>query len=480
MAAVRSSIKQEDDRRSLSMSPPMNNNTSPMFSRMLPSMLAPQMLANQTAAALMAAGLPMSLRATLASATGLFPHHPALFGGWAPPTPTSISSPPPTSPVSSYHPKGAKAKLMNNNHIVSTTSEILPKKKAIKRKQPAAKKEPIMTSPTSHQVEMSPHHLMMHHMHHNQLSPGGPISPPTSGTSPQSTGSMEAPPHITTSTVKDPSKDKVFTCQTCNRSFGYKHVLQNHERTHTGEKPFECPECHKRFTRDHHLKTHMRLHTGEKPYSCSHCDRQFVQVANLRRHLRVHTGERPYQCEMCDSRFSDSNQLKAHMLIHNGEKPFGCDRCLSRFRRRHHLMHHKCGVHSPPATPALSPSISLSDHKSAKSEFSDESIDLSKGSHQFPPTPHPLDLSDDGLMTDLKMESMRGHSSHEIRRILHMPIQIGHINTALPEQTEPEDLSMHMPRSPVSMGDDLEDLDDAASFYAKHKQMLHIKLGINS
>lgn len=42
------------------------------------------------------------------------------------------------------------------------------------------------------------------------------------------------------------NRDKVFTCPICHRSFGYKHVLQNHERTHTGEKPFECKECHKR------------------------------------------------------------------------------------------------------------------------------------------------------------------------------------------------------------------------------------------
>ena len=71
-------------------------------------------------------------------------------------------------------------------------------------------------------------------------------------------GSTSAAPHQN-------GRDKVFTCKICNRSFGYKHVLQNHERTHTGEKPFECKVCHKRFTRDHHLKTHMRLHTGEKP-----------------------------------------------------------------------------------------------------------------------------------------------------------------------------------------------------------------------
>ena len=143
-------------------------------------------------------------------------------------------------------------------------------------------------------------------------------------------------------------RDKVFTCKICNRSFGYKHVLQNHERTHTGEKPFECRVCHKRFTRDHHLKTHMRLHTGEKPYNCTHCDRQFVQVANLRRHLRVHTGEKPYKCDICESTFSDSNQLKAHVLIHKGEKPFTCEKCEGKFRRRHHLMHHACTMSKNP------------------------------------------------------------------------------------------------------------------------------------
>ena len=47
-----------------------------------------------------------------------------------------------------------------------------------------------------------------------------------------------------------------------------------------------------------------------------------------------------------------------------------------------------------------------------------------------------------------------------------MNLQIGFIQTNLPEQTEPEDLSMHSPKSPVSM-DELEELEDAATLYMK-------------
>ncbi|XP_071452912.1 protein krueppel-like [Hetaerina americana] len=284
-------------------------------------------------------GVPVSLHATLASGPALFPHAPRALFDWrnGGDTGKQALAPAPSPPVAHAAPVNKKR---SNGRICRTS------------KRAAAKVEAESTT-----IDLG-----------SATAVTSLPSPPTSGSSPPSNGSSEGseggggrgrraaasaattpsaggPPSTAgagTGSALDPSRDKVFVCGICHRSFGYKHVLQNHERTHTGEKPFECRECHKRFTRDHHLKTHMRLHTGEKPYHCTHCDRQFVQVANLRRHLRVHTGERPYACELCSSRFSDSNQLKAHTLIHKGEKPFGCGRCSGRFRRRHHLLHHKC------------------------------------------------------------------------------------------------------------------------------------------
>lgn len=173
------------------------------------SLLAPHLLANQTAAAAaLMASWPMQLRAQLASSIGLPTPTPFFPPGW-PMTPPlshkSTNSPPPTSPISPVH--HSKKKLMNNNYtnmnnnhiVVSTTTDLMVKKK---RK---------IDDKNDHTVP-------------------GSLSPPTSSSSPQSNNSAEF-----ASSTRDPSKDKVFTCKVCNRSFGYKHVLQNHERTHTGE-----------------------------------------------------------------------------------------------------------------------------------------------------------------------------------------------------------------------------------------------------
>lgn len=219
-------MKQESEKQPLS--PPLNNRSQVVFTGMgnAPaglSMLTPQqLLAASRTAALMAAGIPVSLHATLAASPSLYGHHhQTLFGGWAPPTASSPPSPlhhspGPVSPALSTKSTSRRAANNgvtnnntnnNNNNIVSSSGDRITKR-SMKRKAPKSKAESVQQT-----VEGSA-----------PLSPLNSISPEAN---------------------KD-GRDKVFTCGVCSRSFGYKHVLQNHERTHTGEKPFECPECHKR------------------------------------------------------------------------------------------------------------------------------------------------------------------------------------------------------------------------------------------
>lgn len=489
-------MKQEHgERNNSSTVPPMNipntlpNDAAALYGRLfsLGGGFTSQLLANHTISTMTRLGYP-----------------PQLLHPWAiPPNTTS----PPVSPISPAlslkgtskinHAQNSNNDLAINNNCITTNNnmkgrnpfETSTKKIKAKRKTNVVKNH--MLSPPLPQL----HPMSYQHMHHNSMDISGhdmslgPISPPTSGSSPQSIGSAEHTTNTSTiapmpNTTKDPTREKSFKCPICGRTFGYKHVLQNHERTHTGEKPFACPEpnCQKRFTRDHHLKTHMRLHTGEKPYHCDHCDRKFVQVANLRRHLRVHTGDRPYKCESCDAKFSDSNQLKAHILIHKDEKPFKCDTCQIRFRRRHHLGNHKCSLISPP-TPAMSPAMSIG-NKSA-SDNSEHSLDLSVPSSMYQnqcallqvfaaakvlnieENVMPLDLSTDDAPDTIEK---RNRKSYDVRRILRMPQQIVHIKSDIPVQTEPEDLSMHSPRSTSSISnvDDLDELDDAESLVGYH------------
>lgn len=536
LAAALANIKREevDVHNALSMSPPMSANTS--ANNLYPGL---QHAANTTSFGVLSPSQLLAANRQAAAAlmaSQLFPQHPAIFGQmWSSVVPhiplnASQHSPPtsPHSPVTATTPSNG----CKHSQSISPTSSARSELSAKKQRKIAVKKD-LISPPMEMSMNVS-----------DLYNPACPISPPSSGSSPNSAHdpNNRVDATIATSITKDTSRDKSFTCKICSRSFGYKHVLQNHERTHTGEKPFECPECHKRFTRDHHLKTHMRLHTGEKPYHCSHCDRQFVQVANLRRHLRVHTGERPYACEICDGKFSDSNQLKSHMLIHNGEKPFECHECHMKFRRRHHLLNHKCGqttissLQSPPTSPdaALSPcglsgDYGLCDQKSVmgSSYGSEESmevgrpVNISVSSYEIMEHHHngqlqttsssvgtsfsvaecyvddedddqtPLDLSENDMNIDVGRNCTKGPQN--LYHIFRSPAQILQIHSEIPEQTEPEDLSMHRNHNSSSITStaketpssesitmlhddiDLEDLDDAARHYMRQNHFSNIK-----
>ena len=113
------------------------------------------------------------------------------------------------------------------------------------------------------------------------------------------------------------TKEKLYSCSLCSKSFFNSNQLLQHKKIHTGNKPHCCSECTKPFARLDHLKRHMRLHTGEKPYSCLLCTKSFVQASDLKKHVRTHTGEKPFSCLGCTKTFASSSNLTQHMKIQN-------------------------------------------------------------------------------------------------------------------------------------------------------------------
>ncbi|KAF7990351.1 hypothetical protein HCN44_000156 [Aphidius gifuensis] len=427
-------MKQEKDKHQSSppSSPTLNNQSIyPQLNAAAAaaSLMSPQLLAHTLS--LYAAGFNPALPSTMpmnvaATNHALYTHAAhALFNSWLSPTATSPPlqmqqgqlSPPVhslkninnhTSRNHHHNNNNNNNNSTNNNNNINHNNNNIVSSSVDKKKSQTTKRRGPKVK-----TEISP-----------MLVEGVPPSPPNS---------------VSPEAIRD-VKAKSFTCSTCHRSFAYKHVLQNHVRTHTGEKPFVCPVCQKRFTRDHHLKTHMRLHTGEKPYKCEHCDRRFVQVANLRRHERVHTGERPYSCTDCAQRFSDSNQLRAHQLIHQNVRPFHCEHCDTRFRRRHHMLTHKCVANNNNNNNINNNNLNRQTPSIASDDMDDYEVDIDDIDDDKNNLPTMVNYTNQ-LMNKSTIDIINNNCNDTTIKVpTNLQKRSQPIN--IPEQTEPEDLSM--------------------------------------
>ncbi|KAM8967158.1 zinc finger protein 438 [Pelodytes ibericus] len=77
------------------------------------------------------------------------------------------------------------------------------------------------------------------------------------------------------------------SCPVCDRSFQFKHHLQDHLNTHTNRRPYHCRLCRKAYVHSGSLNTHMKHHHGEsrlkKLMCCEFCAKVFG-------HIRVYFG----------------------------------------------------------------------------------------------------------------------------------------------------------------------------------------------
>ena len=136
--------------------------------------------------------------------------------------------------------------------------------------------------------------------------------------------------------------DKIFQCDSCERTFNSSPALKYHKTTHLGEnqeKPFKCEICSKAFPQKSGLNQHSFIHSGEKPFKCPKCPESFSRKDSLKKHDRTHTGEKPFECKYCDKAFAFKTALKTHEQLHTG-KLLKCKRCSKRFTNSFWLESH--------------------------------------------------------------------------------------------------------------------------------------------
>ncbi|CAL4198993.1 unnamed protein product, partial [Meganyctiphanes norvegica] len=123
-----------------------------------------------------------------------------------------------------------------------------------------------------------------------------------------------------------------------------KHVLMQHQRTHTRlcnktfigkrrlvtnneEKTHQCSLCNKTFNLSSNLNRHMRSHIGRKQYQTRQNYDTIKEKPNLVKNKIAYSGESPYYCRQCDNTFSSKSNLEKHMIIHTVGETYQCNKC---------------------------------------------------------------------------------------------------------------------------------------------------------
>lgn len=109
------------------------------------------------------------------------------------------------------------------------------------------------------------------------------------------------------------SKDRLFKCDICSKTYKYNRTLYAHKRFTHGAKEHFCPICEKPIAFRHQIERHMRTHNP------------------IHERQEEITGD-TFKCDVCQKAFSNKNALGNHKIYVHGPRKYECEICGFAFR----------------------------------------------------------------------------------------------------------------------------------------------------
>ncbi|XP_062862385.1 zinc finger protein 142 [Trichomycterus rosablanca] len=129
------------------------------------------------------------------------------------------------------------------------------------------------------------------------------------------------------------------THHACCALFRSKDDMEAHFRTH---QAFHCTQCDFSCSNKSRFQQHRRQgHAGETQLRCSFCSFTSFNPVEFEQHVgHLHANEKTHKCQECSFVTAHKRVLKRHMLMHTGEKPHKCALCEFRCRDETYLSKH--------------------------------------------------------------------------------------------------------------------------------------------